>query len=202
MSNEIYTVGHSIHAIEMFISLLTQHRITVVCDVRSSPYSRINPQFNRESLKQSLSKHAIGYLFLGEELGARSKNPACYVDGKARYELIAKTKLFADGIERLKDEMTTHSVALMCAEREPLNCHRTILVGRALVGQGFSVQHILDDGSLEGHEQTLSRLLHRLGLPEGDLFQSRNDCIEAAYEIESERMSYEGASDLAVAPPK
>src|SRR3989304_3669807 len=84
---ELYTIGHSTHSIEEFVKLLTMHSITAVCDVRSTPYSQFTPQFNRELLQKELKIHNISYVFLGEELGARSDNPSCYVNGKVQYGL-------------------------------------------------------------------------------------------------------------------
>jgi uncharacterized protein (DUF488 family) len=194
MNNQIYTVGHSTHSIEKFIALLKRHDVTALCDVRSSPYSRMNPQFNREPLKQSLREKDIAYVFLGKELGARSRDSSCYVKGKVQYDRIAKTKLFEEGLERVKEGIKTHKVALMCAEKDPLTCHRTILVTRNLVASGMLAQHILEDGALESHEEAMSRLLRELKLPEGDMFRSKEDCIEEAYRIQGERIAYEEAS--------
>lgn len=104
MSDSFYTVGHSIHDIDKFIRLIAQHGIMALCDVRSSPYSRMNPQFDRESIKQALLGHGIGYVFLGKEFGARSNDPSCYVSGKVQYDRLAKTALFASGLERVRDK--------------------------------------------------------------------------------------------------
>jgi uncharacterized protein (DUF488 family) len=201
MSDTFYTVGHSTHDIDKFIRLIAQHGITALCDVRSSPYSRMNPQFNRESIKQTLREHEIAYVFLGKELGARSNDPSSYVSGKVQYDRLAKTTLFASGLERVRDSMKTHKVALMCAEKDPLACHRTILVTRNLCAQGLSAQHILEDGSVESHDQALSRLLRQLKLPEADMFRSREEWIEEAYAIQGKRIAYEEASADAHAVP-
>lgn len=201
MSDMFYTVGHSTHDIDKFIRLIGQHGITTICDVRSSPYSRMNPQFNRESLKQTLREHGIAYLFLGKELGARSNDPSCYVGDKVQYDRLAKTALFASGLERVRDSMKTHKIALMCAEKDPLACHRTILVTRTLCADGLSAQHILEDGSVESHDQALSRLLRQLKLPEDDMFRSKDEWIEDAYAIQGKRIAYEETSADAHAAP-
>ena len=98
---QIFTVGHSNHSIEKFLSLLRQHGVTAVADVRSFPTSRRFPHFNQSTLKKSLGSEEISYVFLGDQLGARPKDPECYVEGKARYELIAATEAFAMGLERI-----------------------------------------------------------------------------------------------------
>jgi uncharacterized protein (DUF488 family) len=187
----IHTVGHSNHPIERFLGLLQPHGITVVADVRSTPYSRFNPQYRREKLQAALAEVGIQYVFLGEELGARSQDPACYdPDGRVSYTRLAKTLLFRNGIERLKTGMVEHRISLMCAEREPLECHRTILVSRELVREGVAVTHILGDGSLETHEQAMQRLAASLKLTDTDLFSDPADRVEQAYNLQAARIAY------------
>ena len=191
----IHTVGHSNHPIERFIALLQPHGITAVADVRSTPYSRFNPQFRREKLQAALDDVGIQYMFLGEELGARSQDPACYdADGRVSYARLAATDLFRQGIERLKAGTAEHRISLMCAEREPLECHRTILVARELVREGVAVTHILADGSLESHEHAMERLAVKLklgaGLGAGDLFANSADVVEQAYDVQGARIAY------------
>lgn len=188
---EIFTVGHSNHSLERFIELLKQHGIEAVCDVRSSPYSRMYPQFNRENLKASLRQVDITYVFLGRELGARSLDSACYVDGKVQYERLAKTELFRGGLERVREGAAKYRVVLMCAEKDPLDCHRTVLVSRHLEALGLPVRHILGDGTLERHADVLVRLREKFHLPENDLFRSPEEVIEDAYRMQGERIAYQ-----------
>lgn len=190
MNKKIYTIGHSIHPIEMFLGHLKKHDITVVCDVRSSPYSRYNPQYNRESLKICLSENSIKYVFLGKELGARSDDPACYEEGKVQYDRLAETDLFKNGLKRVEKGAKDYAVALMCAEKDPLECHRTILVSRELERKGFSIFHILDDGEVEAHESAIARLIERLNLGGGDLFMTERDIRNKAYEIQGDAIGY------------
>jgi uncharacterized protein (DUF488 family) len=189
----VFTIGHSNHSIKIFIEHLKRNRITAIGDVRSSPYSRFNPQFNREMLAESLKDVGIKYVFLGEGLGARSNDPACYKGGKMQYDLLANTNLFKLDLERVKTGARDYRIALMCAEKEPLDCHRTILVARNLVAHGVSVKHILADGSIEDHEETLERLLPIVGLNGDDLFRSRDDAIEEAYAKRAEAIAYSEA---------
>src|SRR5882724_916856 len=187
----IYTVGHSNHPIERFVGLLQPHGITAVADVRSTPYSRFNPQFRREKLQAALANVAIQYVFLGEELGARSQDPACYDgEGRVSYARLARTELFRKGMARVKAGMADHRISLMCAEREPLECHRTILVARELVREGVAVTHILGDGSLESHEDATQRLVTSLKLTGGDLFSDSADRVEQAYDLQAARIAY------------
>jgi uncharacterized protein (DUF488 family) len=192
----IYTIGHSNHPIEHFIGLLQPHGITALADVRSTPYSRFNPQFRREKLQAALASAGIQYVFLGQELGARSEDPAVYdATGRVSYALLAKTDLFRSGIARLKTGMAGHRISMMCAEREPLDCHRTILVSRELVREGVPVTHILVDGTLEPHEHAMQRLANSLKLPDADMFGDATDRLERAQDLRATQMGYKRKGD-------
>jgi uncharacterized protein (DUF488 family) len=191
MVTEIYTVGHSTQSIEKFIGLLQKHCVTAIADVRSAPYSRFNPQFNREELRRSLKTNGIRYVFLGKELGARSDDESCYIDDKVRYKLLAKTPLFQSGIDRVIEGAETHKIALMCSEKDPLDCHRTILVSRELSSRGANVTHILQDGSTELHGAAVRRLIAKMGLGEADMFRSEELTVEDAYDKQGERIAYD-----------
>ena len=155
----VFTIGHSDHDQQHFIDLLKAHSIQAVADVRSSPFSRRFPQFNQATLRDSLRQAGIKYVFLGRELGARRSEPECYVDGQAQYDRIANLPMFKDGLQRLIEGAALMRVALLCAEKEPLDCHRCILVCRHLKATIPEIRHILGDGSFEDHEQTEERLL-------------------------------------------
>ena len=200
MSGDVYTIGHSTHPIERFIALLRQHSVTAICDVRSRPYSRMNHQFNRESLKKDLREAGIKYVFLGEELGARSKDKRCYRNGQVQYDLLAKTPLFRRGIDRIKDGAREYRVALMCAEKEPLECHRTILVARRLFEDGVPVMHIHSDGHVEEHSQAIERLIAMLRVPTADMFRSQDVVVSDAYERQAEQIAYRKQSSGDQAP--
>jgi uncharacterized protein (DUF488 family) len=100
-------------------------------------------------------------VFVGKELGGRPEDPSCYENGKVQYDRLAATELFKSGIDRVLVGAQKYRVALMCAEKEPLNCHRTLLVGRVLENRGTSIMHILSDGSVEPQDRTMSRLIGR-----------------------------------------
>ncbi len=186
----VFTIGHSNLEIGRFVALLKQHGIQAIADVRSSPYSQYNPQFNRELLQKSLQEHGIAYVFLGQELGARRSERECYVEGRADYGLISQTPAFKRGIERVAQGAIKMQVALMCAEKDPIDCHRCILVTPHLRQQGLQVSHILSDGSLEDHAQTEERLLHLFALEEKDLFRSPEDSVARAYKMQGEKVAY------------
>jgi uncharacterized protein (DUF488 family) len=187
----VFTIGHSTHTLAKFIDLLRAHMITAICDVRSQPYSRMNPQFNRATLQEELKKNGIAYLFLGRELGARTEDTACYVDHKVQYERLAKTALFQLGLKRVQEEMKSFRIALMCAEKDPLGCHRAILVARHLHERGIEIKHILEDGSLENQEAAEHRLLRLLKIQETDFFKSQQEIIADAYSIQNQKIAYE-----------
>ncbi len=191
MCIEIYTVGHSTHPFGKFLGLIQKQGVTAIVDVRSVPYSRFNPQFNREELRSALKEHGIRYVYLGKELGARSDDESCYVNGKVQYKLLAKTALFQSGLARVIHGAESHKIALMCAEKDPLNCHRTILVSRELVSHGANVMHILQDGSTELHRDAISRLISKMGLREADLFRSKDITFDDAYEVQGARIAYD-----------
>jgi uncharacterized protein (DUF488 family) len=193
MHNTVFTIGHSTHSQEHFLSLLRLQGITALCDVRSKPYSRVNPQFNREELNGCLRACRIKYVFLGKELGARSEDPACYEHGKVQYERLAQTELFRLGLKRVQKGMEEYRLVLMCAEKEPLACHRTILVARHLAALGIIIQHIHADGTLEDHTDALRRLAKTLNLREDEhhLFRSPEDLFAQAYRLQGERIAYD-----------
>jgi uncharacterized protein (DUF488 family) len=186
----VYTIGHSTHSLEAFIELLTRHGITALADVRSAPFSRFNPQFNKDALARDLKAGGIRYVFLGRELGARAEDRSLYENGRVRYARLAQTDLFKQGIARVIRGATEHRIALMCAEKEPLECHRTLLVARALDELGVEVMHILGDGRLESHRAAMERLLDVTGLPHEDLFRSRQDLIAEALAHQEEKVAY------------
>ena len=185
----VLTVGHSNHPLETFVALLQRHGVTTLADVLSAPYSRFNPQFNRKALEGSLETIGIEYVFLGRALGGRPDDPSCYEDGRVRYDRLARTPLFREGLEQVAEGSERQRIALMCAEKEPLDCHRTILVGRSLVERGVAVAHIL---SLEPHDETMDRLLATAGLPKGDLLQSRGELIAEALAYRERRIAFTG----------
>jgi uncharacterized protein (DUF488 family) len=190
MQETVFTIGHSTHSPERLIGLLLDHNITAVCDIRSTPYSRMNPQFNREEIRRDLKSAGVCYVFLGDELGARSSDPSAYDKGKVQYERLALSELFRRGLARVHEGMKKYRIALMCAEKDPLECHRSILVARHLVRLGIPIQHIHSDGRLESQAEMMERLLSQLNLPQSDMFRSHEDVLEDAYRIQEGRIAY------------
>ena len=137
-----------------------------------------------------MSARGIAYLFLGRALGGRPEDRSCYEDGHVRYDRLARTPLYREGIDRVVEEAEHRRIALMCAEKEPLDCHRTILVGRSLAERGIAVTHIFADGTLEPHDATMDRLLDSMKLPREDLFQHRAAMIEEALALREKRIAH------------
>jgi len=188
----IYTIGHSNHSTQDFICLLKQHGITAVADVRSSPFSGHHPQFNRDRLSKDLNKEGIIYVFLGKELGARSGEPGPYGKGEVDSETIVARPMFKEGIDRLLSGKDKYRIALLCAEKEPLDCHRTIIVSRNLNMLGVPVKHILADGRIEEHQDTERRLIKLLGI-ENNLFDSAlsdAERLDKAYNRQAQKIAY------------
>ncbi len=191
----LYTIGHSTHTVQRLIELLSMHTISAVGDVRSSPYSSYNPQFNREPLQNVLREAEIEYVFLGRELGARSPDSGCYIEGQVQFDLVAESELFHKGLERLNTGMDSFRIALLCAEKDPTTCHRMILICRNLQSGGMRIQHILEDGSLEDNRDAERRLMRELKIQENDLFDSEEELIRRAYTLQGKKIAYKEKPD-------
>ncbi len=190
----VFTVGHSNHPPEVFVSLLVRHGIDQIIDVRSAPYSRYSPQFNYEGIQRMLDDIGIGYAYLGGELGGRPADRACYdADGRVQYDRVAATDTFDDALRQVARVAEESRIALLCTEKEPLECHRTLLVARALVDRGVGIAHILADGGLEDHTDAMLRLveIHKLP-PNGDMFRSLADVIAEALTRQARKFAYVG----------
>lgn len=185
----IFTIGHSNHAIDKFLELLKLYSVEVVADVRSAPYSKYSPHFNKDILKKALNNHNIKYLFLGTELGARPDDPACYVYGRVSFEKLRKSAAFQQGIERLLIGVEDCRIALLCSEKEPADCHRAILVSRVLAENGVTIQHILESGDTVDQSEIENQLMKKYKL-EPDFFTGRDVLIQDAYKKQEEKISY------------
>ncbi len=186
----VFTIGHSNHESDVFVTLLRKHGVNVVVDVRSAPYSRYLPHFNKQVLQATLGNAGIDYAFLGKELGGQPPDRACYdADGRIMYDKLAETAAFSNGIEYVVHNASASRIALTCSEKEPLDCHRTLLISQVLVKRGVAVAHIRADGHLESHDDAMNRLLDSFKLPyNGDLFRSREAVIEDAAARQAQRV--------------
>jgi hypothetical protein len=150
----IYTIGHSNHSMDDFLNLLVDYEIEVLVDVRTHPYSRYAPHFNKDFLKSSLIDNGFKYLFLGKELGGRPEGHEFYDDeGHVLYWRVAESPLFLSGIARLEHGIQIYRVAIMCSEENPAICHRHLLVGRVLGARGVQIRHIRGKSQLQTDEE-------------------------------------------------
>lgn len=186
----IYTIGHSTHSLEDFIELLKSRGVAAIADVRSAPYSRFQPQFNREALTKSLSDSGIEYVFVGDSIGGRSANEDDYENGRVVYARLKQNDCFENGIRRVIMGSEKYKLALMCSEKEPIECHRTLLVGQTLFEQGVSVTHIHPDGTLESHENAIQRLLRSFKLDEPDLFRTDEEIVADALLRQEQKVAF------------
>jgi uncharacterized protein (DUF488 family) len=166
------------------------NNISAVADVRSHPQSRLNPQFNQGTLKEQLRTLGIGYVPLGRELGARTGDRSCYENGRVQYDRLARTPLFRAGLRRVLEGAQTHRVALLCAEKDPITCHRMVLVCHELRHEPLDIFHIRADGSLEPNVEAERRMVEAVSLPEYDLFTSGDETIEEAYRLQGDRIAW------------
>jgi len=193
---DLFSIGHSNIPAERFLALLRAAGADAIADVRSATVSRFFPWFTDKKLSALLEREGMIYLAYGETLGGRPRNAKLYRDGAADYEAMARMPEFAAGLDRLLSEAARRRVCLLCAEREPLDCHRCLLVGRALAARGATIGHILHDGSIEPHAATEQRSLAWAGEGEegsatGDLFETGlGDRLAAAYRRRARAVAY------------
>jgi uncharacterized protein (DUF488 family) len=190
VATEILTIGHSTHTWDRFVALLHGAGVTAIADVRSSPYSGRAPQFSRDALVEKLREAGIAYVFLGKQLGGRPANKALYCDGVADYERMAEIPEFAAGLDRVIEGAGRYRIALMCAEREPLECHRCLLVGRRLRQRGVEVGHILADGTIQPHQAIEARLLSVTGISNDDMFAPPAERLSHAYRARARKVAF------------
>lgn len=153
----VMTIGHSNHGWDHFVAMLQRNGVQVVAEVRSYPYSNYSPQFDREALKESLSRAGVKYVDLGKELGGRPEGAEFYdADGHVLYNRLAATDQFAEGIRRIEDGMKKYRVVMLCSEEDPAVCHRALLVGRVLRERGAQVEHIRGDGHIQADNEVFS----------------------------------------------
>jgi uncharacterized protein (DUF488 family) len=181
----IKTIGHSNHPIERFVALLKAGGVERLVDVRSMPWSRRFPQFGRERLAKSLAEAGIAYAWEGEALGGKPKAGSSYDDLAARPE-------FKDAIGRLITGRADTNLCLMCAEKEPLDCHRTVLVSRRLAEHAVPIEHLLADGTAKPHAEIEEALLKKAG-GAADLFEDRETRLARAYQARERAMKAKSA---------
>ena len=160
----IYTLGYGSRSMDEFMAVLAAQQITYLVDVRSAPYSRYKPEFSKDQLENHLRQNGVRYLYLGDKLGGKPPDPACYEEGKVIYERVRESLRFKEGIERLRRAFEQQlRVVLMCSEGKPSACHRSKLIGVVLAEQNIPVLHIDENGDLRTQDEVI------LDLTEGQL---------------------------------
>jgi uncharacterized protein (DUF488 family) len=175
----IKTIGHSNHPIERFIDLLKAGDVKLLVDVRSMPYSRRFPQFGRERLSKTLNEAGIAYVWEGEALGGMPGQGGGYNE-------LATRLAFKQALDRVIERGRSTPLCLMCAEKEPLDCHRTVLVSRRLAERGQTIEHLLADGTMRPHRDIEEKLLAKAA--GGDLFEDRDQVLARAYDAREQAM--------------
>jgi len=193
-----FTIGHSNYEVQKLIDLLKLHQIQYIFDVRSSPYSQRNPQYNRENIKLTLDKNDTRYIFIGDLLGARYENPDLYFFDRqiVDFEKIRKLESFKQGIKRVRGCLDQNNrVALMCSEKDPFNCHRFALVSFSLVKEGVIVKHILENGSIVTNDLLEDRLIsqYKIDYKQQTFFEknaTKRDAVEKGYLLKNKDIGY------------
>ncbi|KZX11132.1 DUF488 domain-containing protein [Methanobrevibacter curvatus] len=196
--NTIYTIGHSVYEIDYFINLLNKYEINLVLDVRSIPYSKHTPQFNRELIKKSLENKGIRYEFFGDVFGARQKDHALFnEEGILDFVKFKELDSFKEALNKVIENINLLNIVIMCSEKEPLDCHRSILISKAFSNHGVEVYHILDNGELESHKSLENRLLDCYGFPQKtqvslDFFKEEKEInyLKKAYKMRNRDIGY------------
>ncbi len=194
---DLFTIGHSNMPAERFMAVLRGHGIDAVADVRTNPVSRFCPWFSARNLKPLLQHQGMEYAAFCEALGGRPTHPALYCGGVADYEAMAQEPEFLSGLDRLASLAEQHRLCLLCAERDPLDCHRCLLVGRALAERGLRIGHVLFNGSLETHHNTERRLLQTSGAADDLFVTGQRERLAAAYRRRAREVAYRPKPDRA-----
>lgn len=170
----IFSIGHGNRKLSEFISLLQEYKIEYLIDVRTSPYSKHSPSFNKDGLSAYLKNCRLTYVYLGDKLGGLPKDPTCYIKytdkkdnevKKIDYSKIENKDFFQQGIERLKTaDSKGLKIAIMCSELNPEECHRSKLIGVVLLKQGIVVKHINKEGKIQDQNE-INQLINKGASP-------------------------------------
>ena len=197
---DIYTIGHSNYSVEKLIDMLKFYDINCVVDIRGTPYSKYNIQFDKETIKYTLTHSGFIYIYMAKELAAKRINKQSYnSEGYSDFEKVIHEDDFINGIKRLKVGCEKgYKIALLGAMQEPIRCHRSILVGRALRDYAFNVKHILDDYSIASQEDIEKNILDKYFSNRGQLTidsllgneMTEKEMIEEGYRLANKEIGY------------
>ncbi|MEG2916360.1 MAG: DUF488 domain-containing protein [Clostridium sp.] len=197
---EIFTIGHSNYTVEKLIDMLRRYNIDCVVDIRGIPYSKYNIQFDKETIRETLTKEGFIYIYMAKEFAANRENKISYYDeGYSDFEKVIYEEDFINGIERVRNGCEKgYRIAMLGAMQDPIRCHRSILVGRALRDNGFQVKHILDDYSLSSQEDMEQNILekyfkHRKQMSIDSILgnePTEEELIEQGYRLANKEIGY------------
>jgi len=192
VTHSVFTIGYANKPFTLFVQHLKRHGITALADIRSSPWSKTFPEFNEDRLKNSLRDEGILYVPLGEELGPRTKDRAFLKpNGQVDFSLLSKTATFQKGVSRLTQGIEKgYAIAMMCAEKDPAICHRSLLVGHFLYAEGWQINHIDYDGALESQTTLERRLMRNWNLEQPSMFESDDEMRELAWQKQCDRYAW------------
>ena len=194
MPSTILTIGHSNHPLDVFLKLIGDAGVTVIADVRTTPQSRYNQHFGQKQLTEALKGVGVDYAFFGDSLGGRPKDESVWRDGRPDYKGMAQTMIVRDSLADVRARAAKACLCLMCSEKEPLDCHRCLLVARELAKDGAEVRNLLADGGFETHAQTEECLLTWAGKRGPDLLSDAAQRRDAAYEMRADWLWKTGPS--------
>lgn len=188
----LYTIGYAGFELDDFISVLKENSVGALVDVRSSPYSSFHEIYNQENLENNLKKNGIYYLFLGESLGARPKDRSLYTDNVVDFTKVKNSSPFIQGCHRIHDGLRKIAICMMCAEKDPITCHRTILVADAFRNYfpEAHIYHIQQDGKIETQHQIDRRIMVKYHLEQEDFFKSFSQRLRQAYALQEKAIAY------------
>lgn len=187
------TIGHGKRELKTFVYTLLRYKVNAVVDVRSVPYSKFSPQFNKGMLESELLKHKITYIWMGDSLGGRPSDSSVYDDaGIVDYERLVKTKPFLEGLEKLEELSTMYNIAIMCSEVDPFKCHRFLAISRELSARDYKILHVIDEKRCISQQNLESRLvkIHFGEFIQMDLFTDHSDTINESYIRQSKNCAF------------
>ncbi len=199
---QLYTVGHSTYPVEHFLELLRKFNVQYIIDVRSTPYSRFASQYNSDALSAVLKKNGIEYFHMGKFFGARQEDKQYYPNNYLDFEMFRQSDLFKKGMLNIENGLEKYNIALMCTEKNPIDCHRAIMVARGFELDGIDVKHILHDGSEISQYQLNQQLLdmffpdrNQLSLFDIGHEKTDEEYLTEAYRIRNKEIGYRLGSD-------
>lgn len=197
---EIFAIGHSNYPYDKLIEMIKKYGINCVVDIRETPYSKYNTQYNRESLRENLKSSGFTYVYMGHEFGAKRQTKESYNDdGYADFEKVIKEELFLKGIERItKGLQMGYKIVLLGAMQEPIRCHRSIMLGKYLNEKGFDVKYIMHEGNIVNQNYIEEDLLNKYFSDRNQLSidsllgtdKSREEMIEEGYKLANKEIGY------------